>query len=645
MIFLINGVSIDIPVSDDSYRLREIMSIEQLSIHIELTEEIEFPIGTTCEYDGKLYKMYRKPTSKRVHSRCIEYFLTMYSEAFQMTQCAFRHTIGEGGDGRLSFSLTATPKEHLQMVVDCLNRELVSIQQLWSIGGCIGWDGINDNGIEKLISYDFGYCKDALDLIAEAFETEYHVEGKKIYLGKVEFLKDNPLLISYGENNGISSGATCNIEGDALPLERVFIQGGEQNIDLSKYGNQTLLLPKNGVIWYDGVNFYQDVDGQPAHGLTLGNAKRYIVSDDRRSITRSGKRTITNDGFFDATEIYPSREGVVSAVEIENAKSNFVNIYDNDIPSILNYEECLISGETLSITFQSGVLAGREFDVEYVHSTKCFKIVPAELDGVWMPGGNPETNYNEQTNSYMLNQAYMPAVGDKYIVSNCQLPEAYFDDGNLNGAEWDMFREAVKYLYDNEEEKYSLSGIEIDSIWAKRNWESVSKYLNIGCYFQYSDKSIEEPILVRVTSIRDYINNPYNIQLTLTNALVKTSIGNTIRRSRRLNPGGGFDPRQQLERDKLWNRTSRGFNGTNILFQATENYLQQCRNAVLDIRNAIADSSNWEALKQTIYRDSDTGYVYGVRTIGDSGTEICKIEKEIAICTEPIIDINNKLRR
>ncbi len=645
MKFRLEGVDKTIQVCEDSYRQREIMGVDYLSLRIELPEDTNFPIGTTCEYEGVTYKLFRKPSFRRIHSRFVEYSFNMYPEAYQITQTAFRHTLGEdGGNNKLSFSLTATPKEHLQMVIDCLNRDLMDVQLKWTIGGCIGWDGTNDYGVEKLISYDFGYCKDALSLIAETFETEYVIVGKAIYLGKAEYCKDTPLAISYGENNGLLSGTGCVIEGDTPPLERIYIQGGEQNIDLSKYGNKTLLLPRNGIIWYDGVNFYQDVNGEPAHGLTSSMAKRYIVSDDRRSITRSGKRTITTDGFFDATEIYPSREGIVSSVEIENAKSNFVNIYDNGIPSTLNYEECLIAGETLSITFQSGVLAGREFDVEYVHSTKCFKIVPVELDGVWMPGGNPETNYNEQSNSYILNQAYMPAVGDKYVVSNCQLPEAYFNDGNLGGAEWDIFREAVKYLFDNEKEKVVVSGANIDAIWAKRNWEEIAKYMNVGYYFEYSDVNVEEPILLRVTAIKDYINNPYKIELTLTNAVVETSIGSTIKRNKRLNPIGGFSPRIRLEQNKLQNKTNRGLNMAKNSFQKAENYLQQCRNAVLDIRNAIADSGDWNALKQIIYRDEETGYVHGVTTIGDSGTEVCRIEKNIPICTEAVININ-KTRR
>lgn len=103
------------------------------------------------------------------------------------------------------------------------------------------------------------------------------------------------------------------------------------------------------------------------------------------------------------------------------------------------------------------MLAGREFEVKYYHSavkTKAarrFEIVPQEIDGLTMP-----------------NEQFKPQIGDSYAVFHCMLPDAYIcDNQTKTGASWDMFRAAVRYLFDNEEQKYTFSG-ELDGIWAKR---------------------------------------------------------------------------------------------------------------------------------------------------------------------------------
>ena len=93
-----------------------------------------------------------------------------------------------------------------------------------------------------------------------------------------------------------------------------------------------------------------------------------------------------------------------------------------------------------------GMLAGREFEVKYYHNAekgkaaRRFEIVPAEIDGQTMP-----------------NATFAPQTTDTYVVFKCRMPDAYVrDDETKTGASWDMFRAAVKYLFDNEEQKSRL---------------------------------------------------------------------------------------------------------------------------------------------------------------------------------------------
>lgn len=521
-----DGSQLEIAVADDSYRLREIMANNMIMLNFAITEYISIPIGSYCEHLGTRYTLFLPPKVSKRHDRCFEYSMDMRTDDYITKFVMFRHVLaryrtissggesvttmtGDGGDGRLSFPLTATPKEHLQMLVDNLNKRLPAGEQIWTIGTCIDWDGTEDTGTEKLISYEFNTCLEAIALIADTFETEFSFAGRSVSLKPVELFKENPLPISYGKGNGLKSGVTRQNSDSNYPIERLFVQGGDKNIDPSVYGSKNLHLPPGKTVYYDGTYFY----GQEGYDNSKGVA--YKVSQDGQSVTRADmESTAVIEGSFDATAIYPKRVGTVSSVVVVDEDANQYDIVDSSIPAALDYEDCLIAGEQMTIIFQTGMLAGREFDVRYFHNAvggkaaRRFEIVPAEQDGETMPGGN-----------------YLPAVGDKYEIFHCQLPSAYISNNlTQTGAEWEALRKAVVYLHHRSEDTYEFSG-EIDGIWAKRNWADVGAYMDVGCHVMLTDSFVPPPgILLRITAIKDYINNPYSPQLTFSNALVKTSL-------------------------------------------------------------------------------------------------------------------------
>ena len=96
------------------------------------------------------------------------------------------------------------------------------------------------------------------------------------------------------------------------------------------------------------------------------------------------------------------------------------------------------------------------------------------------------------------------------------------DNDTKTGASWDMFREGIAYLYEHEEEKYSYGG-PLSPIWLKENWETISPKLVIGGYCSLTDAELGG-VLIRIRSINDMVNNPYDVTIDLSNALVKPSI-------------------------------------------------------------------------------------------------------------------------
>ena len=489
---------LEIEVDDNSYRNRAVMGDHSLTLYYSLPEHVEIPVGSYCEFQGETFTLKRPENFKMKHKRLFEYTVLFDPPEANAKVWKFRNPV----DGRLKFSLTAKPHEHLQMFVDNMNRR----DKGWTVGECI-------DGVETLIAYDHDFCIDALTRMASTFKTEYEFTGKRVSLRKIEYNKSNPLPLSYGCGNGFKPGVGRSNTGDNPPTEILFVQGGTDNIDPSKYGSSELLLPKNQTLAYDGEHF-EDEDG-----FIAKNARRYVVDEAGLSIRRDDKQlsSLAEDS-LDCSEIYPKRVGTVNTVVVVNEKNNFYDIVDTSIPSSLNYEECLIEGETMTVVFQTGMLAGREFEVKYYHNAvkgkaaRRFEIVPADIDGQTMP-----------------NTTFAPKSGDKYAVFKCMLPTAYIcDNATKTGASWDMFRAAVKCLFDNEDLKFTFTG-ELDGIWSKKDWVNIGGRIKLGGYIRFSDEQFQKDgVLVRITGIKDYINKPHSPVIELSNTTVSGSVSSTL---------------------------------------------------------------------------------------------------------------------
>ncbi|MCE5320097.1 MAG: carbohydrate binding domain-containing protein [Bacteroidales bacterium] len=473
------GVQIaDVDVSDDSYRHKAIVGENILTLYFSLPEYAEIPVGSYCDFKGERYTLTLPENLKRQGKRNLEYTLVLESDQHLLA----RHKVRNPTDKRLKFPLTAKPIEHLQLIVDILN----TMDGGWSIGTCI-------DGVEKEIAYSHTFLSDALRLQADTFETEYEIVGKSISLKKVEYNKEAPLALSYGYGNGFEPGCGRSNYENTVPVEVLFVEGGDKNIDFSKYGSKQLRLPKSKSLVYEGRTYVTDPDGL------------FIKRGDKALFTGQ-------EDSLDCSHIFPSRVGTVTSVDVVNEGSNLYDILDNTIPAALDYSLCRIAGEKATIRFESGMLAGKEFDLVqsesafsgYIHTDRRFKIVPQEIDGQIMPNGT-----------------FAPAVGDKYAIFGIQLPDAYFqDDATKTGASWDMFREGAKYLFEHEDPRFSFSG-QLNGIWSKANWLAVGGKIKLGGYVAFTDLEFQTiSALVRIIDINEYVNSPYEPKIELSNVAV-----------------------------------------------------------------------------------------------------------------------------
>lgn len=489
---LYNGdKEIKIEVKDESYSYEAIMGEDTLTLYFSHPGYLEIPVGSWCDFYGKRYSLKKDSNFKKNGERNFEYTLILETGKADTMLWKVRHTV----DRSIKFSYTAKAHEHLRLLVENLNRRSTG----WKVGNCI-------EGTEKVINYNHTYILDALNQLADTYETEWQiteetVNGKQIktiHLCKVEYNKENPLKLSYGKGHGFKVGV--GRESGDIPPEIILVETSDRNIDYSTYGAKNLLLPKSKTLVYEGRTYKTDADGT------------CVMRVDK-------ELTTAKEESLNCTAIYPSRVGTVSSVIEVNKENNFFDFVDKDIPEELNFEDCLIAGETMTVIFQTGMLTGKEFEVKYIHEAKDkkearrFEIVPQEIDGITMP--EPEV--------------WRPKVGDTYAVFGMQLPKAYIcNDSTQTGASWEAFKEAAKYLYEHEDKAFIFTGT-LDGIWAKKRWLEIGGKIVLGGYVDFYDTQFHpEGSLIRMIGIKRYINNPYSPEIELSNEPVSTSVSSDL---------------------------------------------------------------------------------------------------------------------
>lgn len=475
-----NNKEIDILVDTTSYRYTALQNVGTLYLYFASEEFIDIPVGAYCIYKNITYYLMNPNDFKKKSSRSFEYTLVMYDVGAILGKYKCRDIVSK----RLKFDYTAKPHEHLQLIVDNLNMR----DSGWKVGECIEAE-------EKTINYNHTFCSEALPNIANIFKTEYEIDPaiKTVHLRKVEYNKNEPLPLEYGKDKGFVPGLGRSTQSGNRPVSILYVQGGEQNIDFSKYGFKELRLPKNQRLEYEGRTYVSD-----AEGLYIKRADTPLTEVQEDSL--------------DCSHISPKRVGSVSNVVVSDKEKNFYDFIDSSIPNNLNFEDCLIEGNTMTVIFQSGMLAGKEFEVKYIHKERKFLITPQEIDGQIMP-----------------NDIYKPNLGDKYAVFGIQLPDAYIcNNSTKEGASWDMFREAAKYLYENEDPKFTFKG-ELDGIYSKKRWLSIGGKIKLGGYILFKDPQfIPEGIKIRITSIKEYIHRPYSPIIELSNTTTGATISSEL---------------------------------------------------------------------------------------------------------------------
>ena len=362
-----------VEAGSSSQQDKALQSDNVLSLSFTHYAFLELDVNDWCEFAGERYWLQEKYLPKQKNEHEWEYNVKLYGiESLIKRLLVLQNSDGEN---EAVFTLTAPASEHVRLIVQSMNDGMDHTTN-WKVGDVVATENLT-------IDYDGTYCDEGLRLVAEAAGTEWWIEGETVNLCRCE--QGAELLLRYSE----SLLSLDRDEADGVKFyTRLFPIGSSRNIDRSKYGSTRLQLP--------GGAKYVDIPDL---------VERYGVFHHYEQEAFSG--------------IYPRRVGVISSVRWEEVKdpdgNPFTIWYFKDNGLTFDPNDYEIAGLVKHVSFQSGELEGRDFEVNYNSETREFEIIttwPYD-DDMQLPdahGGH-----------------LVPAPGNTYILWNIRMPDEYYD--------------------------------------------------------------------------------------------------------------------------------------------------------------------------------------------------------------------------
>ncbi len=342
----------------------ELMTENAVSASFTHPEFVQLDVNDYVLLEGVKFSIKKEYKPKQKDTQTYAYSVKFYAPVHDAEQVMYLNLTD--GQYEPQFSLDGSPREHLQIWVDNINR--IYGEERWRIGDVI--DAPN-----QTIEYSNTTCWDAIGSIAESFSTEWWADGNYINLCRCE----RGERVSLGYMKGLTSLVQSENSDNVKFFTRLIPLGTTKNIDRNRYGFSRLQLP----------NRAKYVDRNTQYGLY---------------------EHVETDAF---AEIFPHYTGTVTTVRTEEKigddKKPFT-VY-NFKDSGMTFDPCEneIAGLVKHVSFQTGDLAGRDFEANYNSTAKEWEIINTyPTEDMQIPGGN-----------------LIPRPGDKYIPWNFRMPEEY----------------------------------------------------------------------------------------------------------------------------------------------------------------------------------------------------------------------------
>jgi hypothetical protein len=399
------------------------MADDTVTLEVVSTFLIDFEKGDKIKIDSDWYTIRTTVDRTKNSEDQYNYSITLYGCIYDLMKVMFRDTDVNGRSTSLTFDLTYSIKDFVKVIIYNMNRDYP--------GEWVFDDKDCPDTEPKTVSFSCQNCLQTLQNECKDFDVDFQITTDKdgihhIKIGKFGSVVTPPngeKYFQWGRGHGLFTLVEGKVDDKAI-ITRMYGEGGTNNIPTA-YRNysERLQLPYPQRL---NKHDHKLSDGTVVKAKTMqigctDDNKRYIEDAALSKKIGVEEDAIQND------DIYPRRTGKVTALG-DDVYTFMDDTMDFDLKaSNSNGTTYLIDGTSAKITFITGRLAGREFELhDYDHSAKKFILKPyKDARGLVFPTSN--------TTAFQIRE------GDQYKITDIIMPDSYIED-----AEEDLWF----YVYD-----------------------------------------------------------------------------------------------------------------------------------------------------------------------------------------------------
>lgn len=361
--------------------------------------------------------------------------------------------------------------------------------------------GVYPNGTDAdtLITFaDNDNCLSVLQTLCDVFDSEFDITTANgvNYINIRERNVVFPYPFKYGKMNGLYELSRSNSDSDNI-INKMYVYGGTKNLAQNYLCDRLVLRNKtkstsfikddtqialNGV--FEGVRVYDDIYPEREGTLT--------------SIDTSNRLKVTDSSMFDLNEKWQDTAADYAWWLSLKGLTDTTEHYTNYQDTVVNSTKYLMAGTSAKLHFNSGNLAGYDFEVtSYDHSTHTFTLMrQTDERGLELPND--------------ADSAFQAGVGDQYTLTDIMLPQSYITAAQQRlsaAAQADFDKLCVPRV------KYELK---IDELYIKEHCPNDVVAIDCGDYVTLTDADfVGSSTNVRVRRVERNLMSRYEYVLEL----------------------------------------------------------------------------------------------------------------------------------
>lgn len=468
-----DGTTYPLAVKKDATGIKQatqswgLLGDDVVNVTVESPYPQSYAIGDSISVFGRTYRLNQLPRVRRTGAHKYAYDLTFEGVQYDLLRAFYDVTIETTGNTLQDVqgdALTGDLRRFATVLVSNANRVFPG---KWQLGTCPATIA------DKTLTFGDGdNCLAVYQNLCKTFDVEAIIsESGGVYT--IDFAKrvgvTHPFAFEFGKGMGLYALDRQNVDSSNI-VTRLKVYGSSDNIT-NKYRAQRLCLPGKS----KAQSFIEQVDAVARYGV---HEARKVFDDIKP--TFNGKITAVVAG---------------SVLQFQDATMFDLNAKEADGKTT----KYLVAGVSAKIHFNTGNLAGYEFDIQkYDHATKTFTIKKLTDDrGAVFPSAR--------------STAFQFAVGDEYKILAVTLPERYQQE-----AEQRLQERATEYYRQNSQPKVKY-GLSVTKSYLQklfRDGEATGLF-SPGDYINVKDESIGVDKAVRIQSLERNLLDVYSYTLTL----------------------------------------------------------------------------------------------------------------------------------